>query len=69
VISTLAGVDGVSVVDIWGAVQDHEFCTSDPWTYGLSVLLENDDSLAPFHPTAKGQAAIAALIAPQIAAR
>ncbi len=59
----------MTVVDISGAVQGHEFCTSDPWTYGLSVLLENDDSQAPFHPTPKGQAAIAALIAPQVSSR
>jgi lysophospholipase L1-like esterase len=68
-ISALTGVEGVTIVDISTATQGHEFCTADPWTYGLSVLVENDDSLAPFHPTPKGQAAIAALIAPQIPSR
>ena len=40
----------------------HEFCTSDPWTYGISVLRWNDASLAPFHPIPQGQAAIAAVL-------
>ena len=31
-------MEGVSVADISGVVQGHEFCTSDPWTYGISVL-------------------------------
>ena len=30
--------------------------------YGLSILVLNKDSQAPFHPTPEGQAAIAALI-------
>ena len=53
---------GVSIADISGVMQGHEYCTSDPWSYGLSVLLHNDDSLAPFHPTPNGQAAIAAVV-------
>ncbi|HEY3177682.1 MAG TPA: hypothetical protein VGL25_02245 [Casimicrobiaceae bacterium] len=52
----------MTVADISKAVQGHERCTNDPWTYGLSVLLVNDDSLAPFHPTPQGQAAIAAVV-------
>jgi hypothetical protein len=62
IISAVSGLPGVSVADISNAVQGHEWCTNDPWTYGLSVLLLNDDSLAPFHPTPAGQAAIAAVL-------
>lgn len=61
-IAAVSGIDGVSVADISGVVQGHEYCTGDPWAYGLSVLLLDDDSLAPFHPTPQGQAAIAAVL-------
>jgi hypothetical protein len=62
--SAVAGIDGVSIADISGVVAGHQFCTDDPWTYGLSVYLipGNKDSLAPFHPTPKAQAAIAAVL-------
>ena len=50
-IAAVGALDGVTIADISKVVQGHEYCTSDPWTYGLSVLLVNDDSLAPFHPT------------------
>ncbi len=60
--AAVGGLEGVSVADISGVMQGHEYCTSDPWTYGLSVLLLNEDSQAPFHPTPSGQAAIAAVI-------
>ena len=62
IVSALNGIEGVSVADISGVIAGHEYCTSDPWTYGLSVLLHNDASLAPFHPTPNGQAAIAAVL-------
>ena len=61
-IAAVSGIDGVSIADISGVVKGHEYCTDDPWTYGLSVLLHNDASLAPFHPTPQGQAAIAAVL-------
>ena len=61
-IAAVGGLEGVSVADISGVVAGHEYCTSDPWTYGLSVLLHNEASLAPFHPIPKGQAAIAAVL-------
>ena len=61
-ITAVSGLDGVSVADISGVVMGHEFCTSDPWTYGVSLLRWNDASLAPFHPIPQGQAAIAAVL-------
>ena len=61
-IAAVSGLDGVSVADISGVVAGHEFCTSDPWTYGISVLRWNDASLAPFHPIPQAQAAIAAVL-------
>ncbi len=61
-IAAVSNIDGVSVADISGVLQGHEYCTDDPWAYGLSVLLHNDASLAPFHPIPQGQAAIAAVL-------
>ncbi len=61
-IAAVSGLEGVSVADISGVVQGHEFCTGDPWTYGISLLRYNDASLAPFHPIPQGQAAIAAVL-------
>lgn len=61
-IAAVGGIDGVTVVDISGVVKGHEYCTSDPWTYGLTVLRLNTSSLAPFHPIPQAQAAIAALL-------
>jgi len=68
-IAAVSGIDGVSVADISGVVLGHEFCTQHPWTYGLSVLLHNDASLAPFHPNPQGQAAIAAVLKQSFAGR
>ncbi len=60
--AAVAGMEGVTVVDISGVMDGHKYCSEDPWTYGLTVLLLDKDSQAPFHPTSDGQAAIAALI-------
>lgn len=59
---TVAGLPGVSVADISHSLDGHEFCTDDPWTYGLTVLALNTSSNAPFHPTPAGQQAIAAIV-------
>lgn len=59
---TVAGLPGVSVADISHSLDGHEFCTSDPWTYGLTVLALDTSSNAPFHPTPAGQQAIAAIV-------
>lgn len=63
-VTAVSGIEGVSIADISGVVTGHQFCTDDPWTYGLSVYLirGNEDSLAPFHLTPKGQAAVAAVL-------
>jgi hypothetical protein len=61
-IDAVSGLEGVSVADISGVVKGHEYCTSDPWTYGISLLYYNHESLAPFHPIPQGQAAIAAVL-------
>jgi len=38
----------------------HEWCTDDPWAYGLTALIWDDlKCKAPFHPTPEGQKAIA----------
>ena len=61
-IAEVSGLNEVTIADMSNVVQGHEYCTGDPWAYGLSVLLLNDDSLAPFHPTPSGQAAYAAVL-------
>lgn len=61
-IAAVDGIEGVSVADISGVVKGHEYCTRDPWTYGITVLYYNKESLAPFHPIPQGQAAIAAVL-------
>ena len=61
-IAAVSGIEGVSVADISDVVKGHEYCTKEPWTYGITVLYYNDQSLAPFHPTPQGQAAIAAVL-------
>lgn len=68
-IDAVGGMDGVTVADISGVIADHEWCTKDPWAYGLTVLLLNSASLAPSHPTPAGQAAIAALVKAALPAR
>ncbi|HEU5306929.1 MAG TPA: hypothetical protein VFW97_06360 [Acidimicrobiia bacterium] len=49
---------------------NHRWCSKDPWAYGLSVfhLFEPDTlhSQAPFHPTPRGQQAIAAMVEPTV---
>ncbi len=61
-ISAVAGLPGVTVADISHSLDGHEFCTDDPWTYGLTVLALDRSSNAPFHPTPAGQQAIAAIV-------
>lgn len=61
-VAAVSGLDGVTVADISGSMNGHKFCSSDPWTYGLSVLLLDTSSQAPFHPTAAGQASIASIV-------
>ena len=66
----VAGLEGVSIADISNSIDGHEWCTEDPWAYGLSVLTRDADpeSQAPFHPTPDGQAAIAAIVQKSVAA-
>ena len=68
-IGAVSDLSGVTVADISSSMDGHEFCTDDPWTYGLTVLVLNDDSQAPFHPTPAGQAHIAQLIEAAIGPR
>ena len=61
-VDAVSGLPGVTVADISHALDGHQFCTSDPWTYGLTVLALDTSSNAPFHPTAAGQQAIATIV-------
>ncbi|MGP0029139.1 MAG: SGNH/GDSL hydrolase family protein [Acidimicrobiales bacterium] len=68
--STIKGLGdpNVAVADISHALAGHEWCSSDPWAYGLSIYKvthpSSFESQAPFHPTPAGQSAIAALVEP-----
>ena len=60
----------VSLVNISGVMDDHWFCTSDPWVYGVSIDFPSTGQIsnpAPFHPTPEGQAAIAADVESKLA--
>jgi hypothetical protein len=56
----------VHYVDITNVMQpsatqpSHTYCSSDPWVYGVSILVPsaNRQNPAPFHPTPNGQFAI-----------
>jgi lysophospholipase L1-like esterase len=52
--------------------QDHRWCSNDPWVYGLSIYSvyhpSSFNSLAPFHPTPRGQQSIAELVTRTVAA-
>ena len=56
--------DGVEVVDIRDSMAGHEFCTSDPWAYGLSIEIISPGNPSPFHPTPDGHQAISDLVVP-----
>jgi len=68
--TTITGLhnSNVAVADISQVLNGHQWCSTDPWDYGLSIYKLSDpfsfESDAPFHPTPKGQQAIAALVAP-----
>jgi lysophospholipase L1-like esterase len=74
--STVRGLKdpNVAVADISRAYTpgraDHRWCTSDPWSYGLSIYSvlspSSFESQAPFHPTPEGQASIAGLVIPTV---
>lgn len=57
--SVAARHSSVTYVDISSVMSGHGFCSSDPWVFGPSILLQNPGVGAPYHPTAAGQAAIA----------
>jgi lysophospholipase L1-like esterase len=69
---TIGGLhdSNVVVANISDVLKGHEWCTSDPWAYGLSIYSVTDPlsfkSQAPFHPTPTGQAAIANAVEPVV---
>ena len=67
--STIAPLTGnkVGFVDLSQAYAGHEWCSNDPWAYGLSIdSILSHDNPAPFHPTPVGQAKIAKLVIPEV---
>jgi hypothetical protein len=60
--SAVGSLPGVAIADISGVMNQHKWCSEEPWTYGTTVLIKNPDSKAPFYPTAEGQKAIAEIV-------
>jgi lysophospholipase L1-like esterase len=60
--TAVGSIPGVAIADISGVMNEHKWCSEEPWTYGMTVLIKNPDSQAPFHPTAAGQKAIAEIV-------
>jgi GDSL-like Lipase/Acylhydrolase family len=58
----VGGMKGVAVADVTGVLAGHQWCSSDPWAYGASVLALNPQSGAPVHPTVQGQQAVAQVV-------
>lgn len=54
------------IADISRSVTGHEFCSADPWIYGISIWYKDVGNPAPFHPTPAGQAAISKVLIPII---
>jgi hypothetical protein len=46
-------------IDVWTASKGHDICASDPWINGS---VDNEKAAARYHPFAKEQAAVAALV-------
>ena len=53
---------GAMVADATRVMDGHKWCDKDPWAYGMSILLRDKSSLAPFHPTPTGQTQIADVV-------
>jgi hypothetical protein len=47
-------------------LDDHRWCSADPWFYGPSIRLAVSGNPAPFHPTPQGQSAIGKYLAGEI---
>jgi hypothetical protein len=58
----VGGMRGVAVANVTGALAGHQWCSSEPWAYGASVLALNPQSGAPVHPTPLGQQAVAKVV-------
>jgi hypothetical protein len=58
VVARSARAVGARYVDAQAAFAGHEACTADPWLSGVVL----GDVRASFHPTARGQAELAALV-------
>lgn len=54
------------LVDMQDVMAGHTFCSADPWVYGISIWFRDFGNPAPFHPTEKGQAAMAARLIPVV---
>jgi lysophospholipase L1-like esterase len=72
IIQTIDGLHdpNVAVADVSKAFDGHQWCSPDPWAYGLSIYSVTDPdsfySQAPFHPTPRGQQQLASLVEPVI---
>lgn len=60
----------IGFADFSNAMSGHEWCSSQPWAYGLSILLANTPSSlsdqAPFHPIPQAQQELANRVGPVV---
>ena len=47
-------------------IDEHRWCSADPWFYGPSIAVAVPGNPAPFHPTVQGQSAIGDYLAAKI---
>ena len=72
IVETIDGLQdpNIAVADVSGAFDGHQWCTPDPWAYGLSIYSVTDpdsfESQAPFHPTPRGQQQLATALKPVV---
>lgn len=50
------------VANLSDVMAGHQLCSTNPWIYGPSIIFDDLNSPAPFHPTPSGQQAIAKVI-------
>ncbi|MFE3102307.1 SGNH/GDSL hydrolase family protein [Nocardia tengchongensis] len=63
-----AGILGIDFVDVKPATAGHGLCAADPW-FNVFLDLRNDVAGLPFHPSPKGDAAVAATVYSHVAPR
>lgn len=62
IVAASATYPKAKIADISNVLAGHQLCSTDPWVYGPSIIYDDPNSPAPFHPTPSGQQAIASVV-------